>query len=456
MSVEHLKKQSKNAQKLLPDFVRQHQPPYKLADCQQFIARLHGYPDWHAAQNNARESDTRGQKNKTPPWAMRFDEFINDGNQLHRSQLRLISGSADALGVFWHTFRIFDDHNEGPALSADFVLALVSCDEPSAVSEQCLQLDYKLRYRRLRLRLYPVEPEVDMLGKTWTQPLPEIVAILKSGREPDDLQPLFKAANIVYAELKRDLDDYHRENPAKAAGLSINDHLTKMAKAKAAQTPPAMNLYRCREATLGPWVLSLMCIPASGEFNFDVNFEGNSEAVGFGGRTKTCLADSAKITLKKGKWVVSGSGGANNAAITLIDVDTSAHVRKFLRGIAEEWGINFDDGEREVDASPKAAERLHFLNWLRGKYPDGYGAYVQARRGIRAGASALATDIIVKWSQGKEAKDIAEAVGSQSFYVAEIQDQLRKRLKIDGPDAARRVAEHLRLFDPPEPPEQLP
>lgn len=46
---DHLKKQAKNLQRLLPDFLRENAATgLTLAACQELIARCHGYPNWHA------------------------------------------------------------------------------------------------------------------------------------------------------------------------------------------------------------------------------------------------------------------------------------------------------------------------------------------------------------------------------------------------------------------------
>lgn len=49
MSLDKMKKQAKNLLRLLPEFVREHPGELKLADCQELIARTHGFPNWHAA-----------------------------------------------------------------------------------------------------------------------------------------------------------------------------------------------------------------------------------------------------------------------------------------------------------------------------------------------------------------------------------------------------------------------
>lgn len=51
MSVEHLKKQAKNTQRLLEAFTGAPQGSVKLSAAQEFVAQSHGYPDWHSALN---------------------------------------------------------------------------------------------------------------------------------------------------------------------------------------------------------------------------------------------------------------------------------------------------------------------------------------------------------------------------------------------------------------------
>lgn len=55
MSVDHLKKQAKNAKRLLPELFEQHLPPYSLAECQEFTAKLNGYPSWRVALETQRK-----------------------------------------------------------------------------------------------------------------------------------------------------------------------------------------------------------------------------------------------------------------------------------------------------------------------------------------------------------------------------------------------------------------
>lgn len=49
MSVDHLKKQAKTAKQLLLKLFERHPPPYSLAESQEFVAHIQGYPSWHIA-----------------------------------------------------------------------------------------------------------------------------------------------------------------------------------------------------------------------------------------------------------------------------------------------------------------------------------------------------------------------------------------------------------------------
>lgn len=49
MSIDHLKKQSKNLKRLWPEFAQAHGNTPTLAACQELIARCSGYASWHAA-----------------------------------------------------------------------------------------------------------------------------------------------------------------------------------------------------------------------------------------------------------------------------------------------------------------------------------------------------------------------------------------------------------------------
>ncbi len=48
-SIDRLKKQAKNLQRHLPEFIQEHQSNPPLAACQELIAKSYGYPSWHIA-----------------------------------------------------------------------------------------------------------------------------------------------------------------------------------------------------------------------------------------------------------------------------------------------------------------------------------------------------------------------------------------------------------------------
>ncbi|WP_371436302.1 hypothetical protein [Polaromonas sp.] len=58
MSIEHLKKQAKNLHRFLPEFLAKSTQPLSLNACQELMARVSGYPSWHAA---ATRNPTRGK-----------------------------------------------------------------------------------------------------------------------------------------------------------------------------------------------------------------------------------------------------------------------------------------------------------------------------------------------------------------------------------------------------------
>lgn len=66
MSLDHLKKQAKNAGELLDELFSTHPPPYTLAERQRLVARLAGYPSWHDAE---RAHGKRGDKPEDDPVA---------------------------------------------------------------------------------------------------------------------------------------------------------------------------------------------------------------------------------------------------------------------------------------------------------------------------------------------------------------------------------------------------
>ena len=50
-SIEHIKKQAKNLKRILPVFIKQDVFDLNLATCQELIAQIHGFPNWHAITN---------------------------------------------------------------------------------------------------------------------------------------------------------------------------------------------------------------------------------------------------------------------------------------------------------------------------------------------------------------------------------------------------------------------
>lgn len=59
MSLDHLKKQAKNLKKVLPEFIREHPTGGALSDCQELVARVNGYPSWHAAVTRLQDAHAK-------------------------------------------------------------------------------------------------------------------------------------------------------------------------------------------------------------------------------------------------------------------------------------------------------------------------------------------------------------------------------------------------------------
>jgi len=59
MSLDKMKKQAKSLLRLLPNFINEHPNKLQLADCQELVARLHGFPNWHAASARADAMEPR-------------------------------------------------------------------------------------------------------------------------------------------------------------------------------------------------------------------------------------------------------------------------------------------------------------------------------------------------------------------------------------------------------------
>ena len=58
MSIDKLKKQSKNLLDLLPAFIQTHAQGVSLSSCQELVAQISGYPNWHAAQQRLTTADS--------------------------------------------------------------------------------------------------------------------------------------------------------------------------------------------------------------------------------------------------------------------------------------------------------------------------------------------------------------------------------------------------------------
>ncbi len=96
MSIDSLKKQAKNLKRLMPDFLALHtSAQHSLADCQELIARIHGYPNWHAAVTRAEiplQSDAIDNTSSSfKPLADNADTLYRQLNNFEYAQQRTLS-----------------------------------------------------------------------------------------------------------------------------------------------------------------------------------------------------------------------------------------------------------------------------------------------------------------------------------------------------------------------------
>lgn len=293
-----------------------------------------------------------------------YEERANDNDELVSSELRLIDGVADAVGVFWHTQADFDQRQESPGIPEKFTLKLVACVEPNALSSQALQLNYAAGRRHIKLRLFPVNPIVTMLDGPYTQPNAEISKILDNLRGPDDMTTLFAAAQIPYNFLHEELTAYHDAHPAKGVFDSINDNLAKFLQEKAKTQGPREGIWDCQTWRLERWKITLLFNAPADEFHFDVFDEGGS----IGSFTE--LSVHSALKRRASGWAVGPFKGKGPKLLPLNGISDSD--MDTLRAIASDCGIGFViDGMTELSPLPSgtAPAQKKFLRWAAEKNP---------------------------------------------------------------------------------------
>lgn len=364
MTLEHLKKQAKNAQKLLDSFGVA--PSVKLAQAQEFVARLHGYPSWHDAVESLKDEKAAPKKTTLAPeyWMLRYQEFAKD-EVVVGSEIRIIDGVADALSIFWHTFAAFDERLDFPGDPDKFSLTLEPCKEPNALSSQCLQLRYVAIHRSIVLVLYPIDPIVMMIDGPYSKPSAEMQAILTRVQGPEDIETVFEAAHLTYDYLHSELSAYYAQNPAKAVFRDLDKYLHNALKEKAASSGPREGIWSCDVWRDGRWRFSLKYLTAADCFYFDIFDEGG----GFG----SFIAPTETAAIKRkasGQWVAGPFKGRDKQVVLTGIGDASMNN---LRGAARDWGVAFVlDGITEFSSveNGTAPGHLKFIQWLREKHPD--------------------------------------------------------------------------------------
>lgn len=377
MSVDHLKKQAKNTQRLLEAFAGASKGTVKLATAQEFVAQSHGYPDWHSALCAQESEGRRGpafSQSDRDMWMMTYEERANRDDVIVSSEVRLIDGAADALGLFWHTQADFDRRQEYPGTPDRFTLVLAECDEPNALADQALQLDYAAIHRSIRMRLYPVSPVVAMLNGPYSVPNTEISSILAKRSGPDDMATIFAAAKVPYDLMLEELIAYHDQHPAKGLFHSLEEHLREFSRQMAETQGPRDGIWQCRVWRLGRWRFQLQYLTAADDFYFDVFDEGG------GHDSFIHLAHESAFKRRRAGWT-AGPFKGNEASVSLVGVTDSD--MDTLRSIAVDCGIGFVvDGMTEIPPSAQGVAEGHqkFLRWLAEKHPE---ALVGGKHGDR-------------------------------------------------------------------------
>ena len=369
MSVDHLKKQAKNAQRLLEEFRAAPLGPIKLSQAQEFVARLEGYPDWHAAlakHENEREqpSGAAGSRERDL-WMLRYEEDALSDGQRVTTELRIIDGAADALAMLWHSFADFDERQDFPGTPDKLLLALVDNTEVSCTGKQSLELSYQAHRRKIRITLSALDPKVLMLDGPYSQSSSSVVSILGKRARVDDIEALYAAAQEPLLAIQQGLTEYHNANPAKAVSLSIDEHMNSVLKEKATKQGPREGIWNCETWRIGRWRLRLSFFTAADEFYLDIFDEGR------GSGSVTIPTNHAAIKRKSsGQWVAGQFKGSEKP---LVLDGVPDEVMKDLREAAKDWGIGFViDGQTEFPPSEQGQAPGHqtFLTWLREKSPD--------------------------------------------------------------------------------------
>lgn len=130
MSLESLKKQAKNLLRLLPGFVSKKGAALQLAHCQELVAQLHGYPNWHAATKRLSESDAPVFQEAEPAEDVGLMVTQGDGKTVGRlpgSKLQIEMTGSDVKtrdAMVRHLRELLEQNSEQDAAHEDGIPAL--------------------------------------------------------------------------------------------------------------------------------------------------------------------------------------------------------------------------------------------------------------------------------------------------------------------------------------------
>lgn len=156
MNIRHLKKQAKNLARLLPSHLKDHERYDSLSACQELVAKINGYPDWHTAlskHNDPKVSSQSGDLQGT----FRTTEVFNPGlgktqnsqeEDLERTQLeRYVADEAswsgqDCLNVVKVAGVIQSAELITPSTVNPYIHILL---QQTAKKEECLEIRFERR-----------------------------------------------------------------------------------------------------------------------------------------------------------------------------------------------------------------------------------------------------------------------------------------------------------------------
>lgn len=372
MSLDHLKKQAKNAQTLLKEFGVPGN--VQLSQGQAFVARLGGYPDWvsackaAAAKASPKTQSPEGVAADPEFWMMHIHEFVKppaDRSGLpFRSGIRIIRGAMDAIALTFNVLVEFAEKQQRPGPPDEFTVALIACAHASAGSGKSLELCYSGPRRRLSIEIYPLEHAAMLIAGPYAKQDPETSAILATRTGSADMETVLRAMEVSYREMKEALtatySGHSTQNIVEEITVSIErSHLAESPKSD------GDGIWTAEEVRFGRWRLRLLFLPADSSFHFDAFDEAGGTA------SFTQPTDQTFIRLQaSGQWL-AGSIDRKADAVRLIGF--TKEVTGQLEELAADFGIGLSvEGVRRCSpAQPGfAAAHVRFLTRLRADHPE--------------------------------------------------------------------------------------